>query len=140
MPGHALGPILRDWMTYVDENLDQLLSKPLPLPMPGGLPAQVIGTGPTVHYSARPEMFEALMFAARRESGLLRAGRLPAQCAVHDRLPGRGPRLPRGCRWLILQITSAPLSEHDGFQPTRCRPALDRRTVSFDGYWSPRGP
>ena len=35
--------------------------------MPGGLPAQVIGTGPTVRYSAMPEMFEALMFAARRE-------------------------------------------------------------------------
>jgi cardiolipin synthase len=31
------------------------------------VPAQVIGTGPTVRYSAMPEMFEALMFAARRE-------------------------------------------------------------------------
>src|SRR6516225_994150 len=69
------GPITRqnqflfasDWMTYVDENLDELLSKPLPLPMPGGVPAQVIGTGPTVRYSAMPEMFESLMFAARRE-------------------------------------------------------------------------
>ena len=69
------GPIARqnqflfasDWMTYVDENLDQLLSKSPPLPMPGGLPAHVIGTGPTVRYSAMPEMFESLMFAARRE-------------------------------------------------------------------------
>src|SRR5271167_4478472 len=69
------GPIARqnqflfasDWMTYVDENLDELLSKALPLPMPGGAPAQVIGTGPTVRYSAMPEMFESLMFAARRE-------------------------------------------------------------------------
>ena len=69
------GPIARqnqflfaaDWMTYVDENLDELLSKPLPLSMPGGAPAQVIGTGPTVRYSAMPEMFESLMFAARRE-------------------------------------------------------------------------
>ena len=69
------GPIARqnqflfasDWMTYVDENLDELLSKPLPLPMPGGVPAQVIGTGPTVRYSAMPEMFESLLFAARRE-------------------------------------------------------------------------
>ena len=69
------GPIARqnqflfasDWMTYVDENLDELLSKALPLPVPGGVPAQVIGTGPTVRYSAMPEMFEALMFAARRE-------------------------------------------------------------------------
>jgi cardiolipin synthase len=69
------GPVARqnqflfasDWMTYVDENLDELLSKPLPSPAPGGAPAQVIGTGPTVRYSAMPEMFESLMFAARRE-------------------------------------------------------------------------
>jgi cardiolipin synthase len=69
------GPIARqnqflfaaDWMTYVDENLDELLSKPLPQPMPGGVPAQVIGTGPTARYSAMPELFESLMFAARRE-------------------------------------------------------------------------
>ena len=57
----------RDWMMYVDENLDGLLSKPLPLSMPGGVPAQVIGTGPTARYSAMPEMFQSLMFAARRE-------------------------------------------------------------------------
>jgi cardiolipin synthase len=56
-----------DWMTYVDENLDELLSKPLPQPMPGGVPAQVIGTGPTARYSAMPELFESLMFSARRE-------------------------------------------------------------------------
>ena len=69
------GPIARqnqflfasDWMTYVDENLDHILSKPLPLPRPGGVPAQVVGTGPTVRYSAMPEMFETLLFAARRE-------------------------------------------------------------------------
>jgi len=69
------GPIARqnqflfacDWMTYFDENLDQLLNKPLPPSMPGGISAQVIGTGPTVRFSAMPEMFESLMFAARRE-------------------------------------------------------------------------
>jgi cardiolipin synthase A/B len=69
------GPVARqnqflfasDWMTYVNENLDKLLSKALPLPMPGGVPAQVVGTGPTVRYSAMPEMFETLLFTARRE-------------------------------------------------------------------------
>ncbi len=69
------GPIARqnqflfasDWMTCVDENLDELLSKAMPSPMPGGAPAQVIGTGPTVRYSAMPELFESLLFAARRE-------------------------------------------------------------------------
>ena len=55
-----------DWMTYVDENLDELLRQPIPAPRPG-VPAQVIGTGPTVRYSAMPEMFESLMYAARRE-------------------------------------------------------------------------
>jgi cardiolipin synthase len=69
------GPIARqnqflfasDWMTYVDENLDHILSKPLPSPRPGGVPAQVVGTGPTVRCTAMPEMFETLLFAARRE-------------------------------------------------------------------------
>ena len=69
------GPIARqnqmlfasDWMTYVDEKLDGLLERPAPLPAPGGVTAQVIGTGPTVRYSAMPEVFESLMFAARRE-------------------------------------------------------------------------
>jgi len=67
------GPIARqnqylfasDWMTYVDENLDALLSAPLPPPAQEGFTAQVIGTGPTVRFSAMPEMFESLLFAAR---------------------------------------------------------------------------
>jgi len=68
------GPIARqnqhlfvtDWMTYVDEELSELLRRPIPDPQ-AGVPAQVIGTGPTVRYSAMPEMFESLMHAARRE-------------------------------------------------------------------------
>lgn len=69
------GPIARqnqflfasDWMTYVDEDLDALLSDPLPAGTPGGVNAQVIGTGPTVRFSAMPEVFETLLFAARRQ-------------------------------------------------------------------------
>jgi len=69
------GPIVRqnqylfasDWMTYVEEDLDHLLSVPLPLPVAGEVIAQVIGTGPTVRYSAMSEMFESLLFAARHE-------------------------------------------------------------------------
>ena len=69
------GPIARqnqhlfvsDWMTYVDEDLSDLLRRPLPTPVSEGVPAQVIGTGPTVRYSAMPETFESLLFAARRE-------------------------------------------------------------------------
>jgi cardiolipin synthase len=68
------GPIARqnqhlflgDWMTYVDEDLSDLLRAPVRAPR-RGFPAQAFGTGPTVRYSAMPEMFESLMFTARRE-------------------------------------------------------------------------
>lgn len=68
------GPIVRqnqylflsDWMTYVDEDLSDLLSEPV-TSFEHGLPAQVIGTGPTVRNSAMPEMFTALIHTSRRE-------------------------------------------------------------------------
>jgi len=57
-----------DWMTYVDENLNDLLNKPIHLPdSDSGFTAQVVATGPTARYSAMPEMFESLMYAARHE-------------------------------------------------------------------------
>jgi cardiolipin synthase len=55
-----------DWMSHVDEDLAELLRQPVAAPRPG-FPAQVIGTGPTVRYSAMPELFESLMYTARRE-------------------------------------------------------------------------
>jgi cardiolipin synthase len=68
------GPIARqnqylfasDWMTYVDENLESLFSNP-PAAGPGGVCAQVIGTGPVLRNSAMPEMFVSLMHSAERE-------------------------------------------------------------------------
>ncbi len=68
------GPIARqnqylfasDWMVQGEEDLRDLLRRPLPAIEPGAT-AQVIGTGPTVRNSAMPEVFEALMYAARRE-------------------------------------------------------------------------
>ncbi|HEY2784250.1 MAG TPA: cardiolipin synthase [Fimbriiglobus sp.] len=68
------GPIARqnqhlfisDWMAQVDEDISDYLRQPL-APGTPGLTAQVIGTGPTVRYSAMPEVFETLMHAARRE-------------------------------------------------------------------------
>ena len=53
-------------MAHVDDDITDLLRQPI-LPFPPGLPAQVIGTGPTVRYSAMPEMFESLIYSARRE-------------------------------------------------------------------------
>ena len=69
------GPIARqnqylfasDWMTYVPDDHIDCLERPLQWHGARGVPAQVIGTGPTVRASAMPEMFEGLMFAARRE-------------------------------------------------------------------------
>jgi cardiolipin synthase A/B len=55
-----------DWMGHVDEDLSPLFETE-PSVAPEGFPAQVIGTGPAERYSAMPEMFEALMWAARRE-------------------------------------------------------------------------
>ncbi|MGI9330820.1 MAG: cardiolipin synthase [Gammaproteobacteria bacterium] len=55
-----------DWETETGENLDELLCGPLAAPQPG-IAAQVIGTGPTERYSAMPEVFGALLHAARDE-------------------------------------------------------------------------
>jgi cardiolipin synthase len=68
------GPIARqnqyvfagDWMTYVDEDIDKVLQAPMPAPQ-GGVPAAVVASGPTIRYSAMPEMFVSLMHAARHE-------------------------------------------------------------------------
>ena len=68
------GPIARqnqylfasDWESETGEDISELLKQAIPA-TPPGLPAQVMGTGPTVRYSAMPEMFETLMYAARHE-------------------------------------------------------------------------
>ena len=55
-----------DWMLATNERLEPArLTEPAA--QEDGFPAQVIGTGPTVRYSAMPETFAALMFAARNE-------------------------------------------------------------------------
>ncbi len=55
-----------DWMAGVREDLGDLL-KPPAATDGTSMPAQVIGTGPTVRYSAMQEVFQSLVFAARRE-------------------------------------------------------------------------
>jgi cardiolipin synthase len=54
-----------DWMGHTSEDLSPLFDDPIPVGE--GFPAQVIATGATVRYSAMPEMFESLMYSARRE-------------------------------------------------------------------------
>ncbi len=88
------GPIARqnqhlfagDWMAHVEDDIDALLRRPIPNPSARGtnasdsisasrssasagrasIGAQVVGTGPTVRYSAMPELFEALIYSARK--------------------------------------------------------------------------
>jgi cardiolipin synthase len=55
-----------DWLSQVDEDLTELLRQAARAPQPG-FTAQVIATGPTVRYSAMPELFESLIYNARRE-------------------------------------------------------------------------
>ena len=68
------GPIARqnqqifasDWLAHVDDNLDDIL-RDEPRNDQTGFTAQAIATGPTVRYSAMPELFVSLMYSARRE-------------------------------------------------------------------------
>jgi cardiolipin synthase len=68
------GPIARqnqhifiaDWMSHVDEDIRDVLLQPL-VERKTGFTAQAIATGPTVRHSAMPDLFESLMFAARRQ-------------------------------------------------------------------------
>ena len=68
------GPIVRqnmhlfsgDWMAYNNEDIREVLLEPMETPEQG-FPAQVVASGPTARYSAASEMFETLMYSARRE-------------------------------------------------------------------------
>ena len=53
-------------MSSTDDDIADMLALPLTVEE-HGFPAQVIGTGPTVRFSAMPEMFESLFYAARQE-------------------------------------------------------------------------
>jgi cardiolipin synthase A/B len=68
------GPIARqnqhlfatDWMSWGDDDLREILAEPLE-PGTGPITAQVVASGPTERHSAMPEMFQTLIYAARRE-------------------------------------------------------------------------
>jgi cardiolipin synthase len=68
------GPIVRqnqhlfasDWMAHTDEDLIDLVAAPIG-PIGPGFSAQVIGTSAAIRSSGMPEIFDALMYAARRE-------------------------------------------------------------------------
>jgi cardiolipin synthase len=53
-------------MEYNNEDIREVLLEPMDPPEPG-FPAQVVASGPTGRYSAASEMFETLLYSARRE-------------------------------------------------------------------------
>lgn len=55
-----------DWMGNGGDDIGALLTQPLPA-VSLGFNAQVVATGPTYRSAAMAEMFESLMYAARRE-------------------------------------------------------------------------
>ncbi len=55
---------IADWMMYADEDITELLKRPLGATL-SGFSAQVIATGPTERASAMPEVFVTLMYAAQ---------------------------------------------------------------------------
>lgn len=55
-----------DWATWHGQHIGEVLRCPPAFPA-GGFPAQVIASGPTVRNSAMPEIFQTLLYAARRE-------------------------------------------------------------------------
>ncbi|WMS40757.1 cardiolipin synthase [Acuticoccus sp. MNP-M23] len=68
------GPVVRqnqhlfacDWMESHDEDIGGVVQAPLGTVEPG-FTAQVVASGPTTRASAMPEMFQSVMYAARRE-------------------------------------------------------------------------
>ena len=67
------GPVARqnqrlfvtDWMESTSEDIRGLLRESVAACEPG-VPAQAFGTGPTVRFSAMPEMFQSFLFTARQ--------------------------------------------------------------------------
>ena len=97
------GPIARqnqhlfasDWMAQVNEDSADLLRRAAAAPASRASPAQVIGTGPTVRYSAMPEVFESLMYAARRELVITTPYYVPDEVDAGGALRQRPPRRRR---------------------------------------------
>jgi cardiolipin synthase A/B len=93
------GPIARqnqhlfatDWMSWAGEDLASLLQQPLIPPAAPGFAAQVVATGPTGRPSAMPEMFQSLIYAARRELVITTPYYVP-DASMQDALRAAGNR------------------------------------------------
>ena len=96
------GPVARenqylfaaDWMAQVDDDIDQILRRPLPA-FPLGFTAMAFGTGPTIRNSAMPEVFETLMYSARRELVITTPYFVPTEAMLEALCAMRGVRWRR---------------------------------------------
>ena len=144
------GPVVRqnqhlfacDWMGNGGDDIAALLGEPLEEPGPGFV-AQVIGTGPTYRDSAMPELFQTLIYAARRELLITTPYYVPvpgvqaALCAAANRgvkvgiiFPARNDDFAVGAasRSYYEELLQAGVSIHE-FQPG----LLHAKTLTLDG-------
>ncbi|MCA0873593.1 cardiolipin synthase [Seohaeicola saemankumensis] len=146
------GPVVRqnqhlfasDWIGNGGDDVIAVLREPMTdKPAQAGFPAQVIGTGPTVRNSAMPEMFQSLMFAARRELIITTPYYVPnaalqaALCAAANRgvdttviFPARNDDFAVGatCRSYYEELLSAGVRIYE-FQPG----LLHSKSLTLDG-------
>ena len=123
------GPIARqnqhlfagDWMAHVDEDIRELLRRPL-LSSEPGFAAQVIRTGPTVRYSAMPEVFETLCIRPVTSSSSPR----PITCPMKRCRPRSAP--------VSIVASRPPLSFRRVMTPLSCRRPV---AVITPTYWRP---
>ncbi len=144
------GPVARqnqhlfasDWMAWTEEDLTPLLAAPMPAPGPG-FAAQVVASGPTSRHSAMPEMFQSLIYAARRELVITTPYYVPddplqaALCAAANRgvattivLPARNDNWAVGAasRSCYAELLDAGVAIHE-FQDG----LLHAKTLTLDG-------
>lgn len=153
------GPIARqnqrlfagDWMAHVDEDLAGLLDEPPAAGADGttsadgtdGFVAQAVGTGPTVRFSAMPEMFESLMYSAHRELVATTPYYVPdeamqaALCASAHRGVATSLVVPaRNDSWIVGAASRSYYGEllHAGVRIFEYRPGLlHSKTLTVDG-------
>ncbi|WP_371059588.1 cardiolipin synthase [Rhodosalinus sp. 5P4] len=82
---------LQDWVSHVDDGLEDLDASAAEQPSKGSIVAQAIGTGPTVRNSAMPEVFETLMHGAREELVITTPYYVPSD-SMQSALCGAGHR------------------------------------------------
>jgi len=144
------GPIARqnqrlfagDWMAHVDEDLGGLLDEPPPAGADGFV-AQAVGTGPTVRFSAMPEMFESLMYSAHRELIATTPYYVPdeamqaALCASAQRGVATSLVVPaRNDSWIVGAASRSYYQDllHAGVRIFEYRPGLlHSKTLTVDG-------